>query len=83
MNWMATTAALEGAAACGLGYIDYKLVYGNSDEMILAMRKKRLAFAKLSFIMAIVALCLIDKPSPNSVAPLIVGQIYTSLKMGT
>jgi hypothetical protein len=37
------------------------------------MRKKRLAFAKFSFIMAILALCLLDKPSPNAVAPLIVG----------
>jgi hypothetical protein len=83
MNWMATVAALEGAAACGLGYIDYGTVHGNSQELILAMRKKRLAFAKLSFIMAIVALCMIDKPSPNSVAPLIVGQIYTSMKLGT
>ena len=83
MGWIATTSALEGAAACGLGYIDYKTVTGNSEEMVLAMRKKRLAFAKFSFIMAIVALILMDKPSPNSVAPLIVGQIYTSMKIGT
>ena len=73
MSWMATCSALEGAAACGLGYIDYQMVYGNSPEMRLAIRKKRLAFAKLSFIMALVALCLIDKPSPNSVVPLIIG----------
>ena len=83
MSWIATWSALEGSAACGLGYIDYKTVYGNSQEMVLAMRKKRLAFAKLSFIMAILALLLIDKPSQNSVVPLIVGQAYTTLKIGT
>jgi len=49
----------------------------------MMIRKKRLAFAKLSFIMAIAALCLIDKPSPNSVVPLILGHIYTTLKIGT
>jgi hypothetical protein len=74
---------LDGAAACGLGYIDYKLVIDNSKEMIYAMRKKRLAFAKFSFIMAILTLFLIDKPSPNAVAPLIVAQIYSSLKIST
>ena len=83
MSWIATSSALEGAAGVGLGYIDYKLVTGNSEEMILAMRKKRLAFAKFSFIMAIVALCLIDKPSKNSVFPLIVGQIYVTSKIST
>jgi len=37
------------------------------------MRKKRLAFAKGgTFFMAIMALWLIDKPTPNSVFPLIV-----------
>ena len=83
MGWIATVSALEGAAACGLGYMDYKTRYGNSEEMIFAMRKKRLAFGKFSFIMAIVALMLIDKPSQNSVAPLLVAQGYTALKMGT
>lgn len=83
MSWIATTSALDGAAACALGYIDYKTVTGNSHELIMAMRKKRLAFAKLSFMMAVVALLLIDKPSPNSVLPLIVGQVYTGAKIGT
>ena len=83
MTWIATTSALEGAAACSLGYIDYKLVTGNSPDMIMAMRKKRLAFAKFSFMMAVVALLLIDKPSPNSVFPLIVGHCYSALKVGT
>ena len=72
MSWIATVSALEGAAAIGLGYIDYRTLVGNSEEMIFAMRKKRLAFAKFSFIMAIVALLLIDKPSKNSVAPLVI-----------
>jgi hypothetical protein len=83
LTWIALHSALEGSAACGLGYIDYKTGNGNSDELILAMRKKRLAFAKFAFIMAILALTMVDKPSPNSVAPLVVGQIYTSLKIGT
>ena len=83
MTWIATMSALEGSAACGLGYIDYKMVVGNSNEMILVMRKKRLAFAKFSFMMAILALFLIDKPSANCVAPLVMGQIYTTMKVGT
>ena len=83
MSWIATWSALEGSAACGLGYIDYKTVYGNSQELLMAMRKKRLAFAKLSFIMATVALLLLDKPSQNSIVPLIIGQTYTTMKVGT
>ena len=47
------------------------------------MRKKRLAFAKLSFIMAIGALVLVDIPSKNSVVPLIIGSMYRSMKIGT
>ena len=47
------------------------------------MRKKRLAFAKLSFIMAIGALVLVDIPSKNSVLPLIIGSLYSSMKIGT
>ena len=44
--------------------------------MIYVMRKKRLAFAKLSFMLAVLALLMIDKPSPNSVIPLLGAQIY-------
>lgn len=76
MSWIATVSALEGSAACGLGYIDYKVIAGNHESMIYVIRKKRLAFAKLSFIMAILAIYLIDKPSPNSVLPLIIGCGY-------
>jgi hypothetical protein len=47
------------------------------------MRKKRLAFAKFSFIMAIGTLMLLDTPSPNAVVPLIIGQGWSTLKMGT
>ena len=60
--WIATLNALDGAAAVGLGYIDYKLVYGNEKDIIYAMRKKRLAFAKLSFMMATSCLFMMDKP---------------------
>ena len=83
MTWIASLSALEGAAGIALGYLDYKVVTGNSQDLIVAMRKKRLAFAKFSFMMAIGALLLIDKPSPNCVVPLIIGQGYTAMKMGT
>jgi hypothetical protein len=83
MTWIASLSALEGAAGCALGYIDFKVKHGNPPEIITAMRKKRLAFAKFSFIMAIGSLMLIDKPSPNAVVPLIIGQIYTTMKIGT
>lgn len=83
MNWVATTSALDGAAAVALGFIDYKIITGNSKELILAMRKKRLAFAKFSFMMAVVALILVDKPSPSSIFFMIVGQVYSAFKIGT
>jgi len=83
MSWIAGLSALEGAAACALGYIDYKVKTGNEASLVLAMRKKRLAFAKFSFIMAIGALLLIDKPSPNAVVPLIIGQGWSAMKLGT
>ena len=83
MSWIAGLNALEGAAGVGLGYIDYKVKTGNADGLILAMRKKRLAFAKFSFIMAIGGLLLLDVPSPNCVLPLIIGSAWTTLKMGT
>jgi hypothetical protein len=66
-----------------LGFIDYKIITGNSKELILAMRKKRLAFAKFSFMMAAVALILVDKPSPSSILFMIFGQIYSAFKIGT
>lgn len=47
------------------------------------MRKKRLAFAKFPFIMAVLALFLLDKPSPNCVFPLILGSVWNALKLGT
>jgi len=47
------------------------------------MRKKRLAFAKFAFMMAIGCLFMIDKPSPNCVVPLIIGSIYNAMKIGT
>ena len=83
MSWIAGLSALEGAAGCALGYIDYKVKTGNEASLVLAMRKKRLAFAKFSFIMAIGALLLIDKPSPNAVVPLIIGQGWSAMKLGT
>mmetsp|Transcript_570 Transcript_570/g.1098 ORF Transcript_570/g.1098 Transcript_570/m.1098 type:complete len:158 (-) Transcript_570:25-498(-) len=77
------TNSLDGAAACSLGYIDYGILVGNSPQMIEDMRKKRLAFAKLCFMMACLTLLLVDKPSKNSVLPMILGQIYSSMKLGT
>jgi hypothetical protein len=29
LTWIATVNALDGAAACGLGYIDYRTKFGN------------------------------------------------------
>lgn len=56
---------------------------GNEQSLIYAMRKKRLAFAKFPFIMATLALFLLDKPSGACVLPLIAGSIYNSIKIGT
>ena len=83
ITWIASVHALDGAAAVGLGYIDYNLVYQNPKDLIEDMRKKRLAFAKFSFIMAVICLLMIDKPTKHSVFPLIVGQLYSTMKIGT
>jgi hypothetical protein len=72
MCWIAMCAALEGSAGVALGYIDYN-IKENSKAMIYTMRKKRLAFAKFSFVMAILALTLVDQPSPHAVVPLFIG----------
>lgn len=47
------------------------------------MRKKRLAFTKFAFVMAVVALILVDKPTSNCVFPLIVSSIWNAMKLGT
>jgi hypothetical protein len=47
------------------------------------MRKKRLAFTKFAFIMAVVAIMLLDKPTPNCVFPLIVSSFWNAMKLGT
>jgi hypothetical protein len=73
VTWVAALAALEGASAVALGYIDYGAKMGNSAQLIQVMRKKRLAFAKGSFIMAIAALLMVDVPSPSAVGLLIMG----------
>jgi hypothetical protein len=49
ISWIAFSSALESVAGCNLGFIDYKLVTGNTKELLLAMRKKELAFAKFCF----------------------------------
>jgi hypothetical protein len=73
ISWIAFSSALESAAGCSLGFIDYKLVTGNTKELLLAMRKKRLAFAKFCFLMSILTLLLLDKPDSYCVVPLIIG----------
>jgi hypothetical protein len=73
----------QGAAACGLGYIDYKTKAVNDPKLIYVMRRKRLAFTKFAFVLAVVGLILIDKPTPNCVFPLVVGSIWNALKLGT
>lgn len=93
-TWIACLNALEviplflrisyqGAAACGLGYIDYKTIVPNDPRLQYDMRKKRLAFAKFAFMMAIVGLLLVETPTPNCVLPLIIGSIWNSIKLGT
>ena len=82
-SWIANLNALEGAAGVALGYLDYKVKTGNTNDLIVAMRKKRLAFAKFSFFMAITGLFLIDTPTPNCVLPLIICSGWNTLKMGT
>merc|ERR1712166_454159 len=83
MTWIATLNALEGASGVALGYIDYKTKTNNSEEDIKAMRKKRMAFAKTSFIMVTVGLFLIDGPSTMCVLPLLLGSGWSAAKMGT
>ena len=83
IGWIATINALEGAAGVGLGYIDYKIKGNEEKGMLEAMRKKRLAFAKFSFMMAIWSLLLLDGPSGNCVLPLIIGCGWNMVKMGT
>ena len=83
IGWIAIINALEGAAGVALGYIDYK-IKGNADEKLLVpMRKKRLAFAKFSFMMSIWTLFLLDGPTYNCVLPLVIGCGYNTIKMGT
>lgn len=83
MTWIASLNALEGAAGVSLGYIDYKTKTGNTEALNLAMRKKRMAFAKFSMVMAAVGLFFLDTPTPNCVLPFIIGSGWTMLKMGT
>ena len=71
-----------------MGYIDYKVKFDTptketDDSFLLAMRKKRLAFAKVSFMMAAIGLLLVDTPTANCVVPLILSSIYTTGKLGT
>ncbi len=47
------------------------------------MRKKRLAFAKFGFMMAVAGLILIDTPTANCVLPLIMGSVWNAMKLGT
>ena len=84
IGYIATINALEGAAGVGLGYIDYK-IKGNDggEKLLIDMRKKRLAFAKFSFLAAIWTLFLLDGPSANCVFPLILGCGWNLGKMGT
>ena len=42
-----------------------------------------MAFTKFAFMMAVIALTLIDAPTPNCVFPLIIGSIWNAMKLGT
>ena len=85
IGYIAMINALEGAAGLGLGLIDYK-IKGNKDpdgSLLIGMRKKRLAFAKFSFMMSIWTLFLLDGPTGNCVLPLIIACGWNTMKMGT
>ena len=82
VGWIAVINALEGAAGVALGYIDYK-IKGNDADLLIPMRKKRLAFAKFSFMMAIWTLFLLDGPTGNCMVPLVIGCAWNTIKMGT
>ena len=82
IGWIAVLNALEAAAGVGLGYIDYK-IKGNKEDLLIPMRKKRLAFAKFSFMMSIWSLFLLDGLTFNCVLPLIIGCGYNTMKMAT
>ena len=73
ITWIAQMNALEAAAGVSLGYIDYKIKSGNDPKLLYAMRKKRLAFAKLPLIMSIGALMCADMPTPTAVGLLAAG----------
>jgi len=47
------------------------------------MRKKRLAFAKLSMIMAACGLFFLNTPTPNAVLPFLIGSGWNLMKIGT
>ena len=83
IGWIATVNILEGAASVGLGYIDYKIksLYASDEKKLYRWRKKKLAFAKTSFMMATVALILLDGPTANCILPLIISCGWTTLKM--
>lgn len=74
--------ALEGAAGTSLGYIDYRNKH-TDKKLEYEMRKKKLAFAKFTFLMGTIAMTFIEGPSPNCVFPLVVGSIYSLIKFGT
>jgi hypothetical protein len=81
-TWIALNNALDASAACALGFIDYRTRHERVEDIRYDMRKKRLAFAKFCFIMTVVALCMIDKPSKNAVLPMLIGQGYVLMKYG-
>jgi hypothetical protein len=82
MTWIAVLSAMEAASGSGLGYIDYKTKM-NGDSMMLAMRKKRMAFSKFPIIMSSIAMLMVNTPSNYCLLPLMASCAWTSLKMGT
>ncbi len=83
IGWIASIQALESAAYVGLGYLDFQVRHHKDDKLTYAMRRKRLAFAKFSFITSISTLLMLDPVSGNCMLPLLVGSIWTAMKVGT
>ena len=62
--WIALLITMEGGAAAGLGYCDY-LTKKSKPDVKIWMRKKKLAFTKLSILFTSYGLYLLNTPTPH------------------
>ena len=83
VGWIAVQQALESASYVALGYLDFQVKHHKDESLQYVMRRKRLAFAKFSFMASISTLMMLDPVSKNCILPLLVGSMWTAMKMGT